>query len=858
MKTTFLVNGERFTVDVAPDMPLLWVLRDVLGLTGTKFGCGRGHCGACTVLLAGKARPSCTVKAEAAAGKEILTIEGIPWDHPVKQAWVEAQVPQCGWCQPGQILQAVALLRETPDPGEAEIARAMRKNLCRCATYARIRAAVREAARRMPSNPGPGGSQALLKDHPSDAGGPGEGQSFPLNPFVRVSETGSVTVVAKHLESGQGVYTGLATLLTEELDADWRRVRVVSAPADERVYNNLLFGPIQATGGSTSIANSYEQYRRAGASARAMFVAAAAAAWRVPTGEITVKNGIVSHPGSGRQATFGALVRRAAAAKPPTEVRLKDPEAFTRIGRQDVRLDIVSKVQGTARFAMDTRLPGMLRAVVARPPRFGGRVAAVDAGAAKSVPGVVEVVEIPSGVAVVAETTWAALQGREALAVTWDEGRAETRGTPDLVREYRDLLETPGQTARAAGDADAALAGAAKTLEATFLFPYLAHAPMEPLNCVVRLSEDGCEIWAGDQFQTVDQANAAAAAGLDPRKVKIHTLFAGGSFGRRANPPSDYIVEAVHTARALGGRAPIHLVWTREDDLKGGFYRPMFAHRVRAGLDDRGHPVAWHHRLVGQSIAADTLFEGAMITDGIDAASVEGIVDMPYAISNLTVELHSPRVGVPVLWWRSVGHSHTAFAVEVFLDELAAEAGRDPLEFRRDLLAGRPRHLAVLDLAAREAGWGTPLPAGRGRGIALHRSFGTFVAQVAEVSVAEEGAFRVDRLVCAVDCGRAVNPDIIRSQMEGGMGFGLSAAWEEAITLDAGRVAQGNFDTYRLLRFDRMPEVEVHIVPSDEAPTGVGEPGVPPVAPAVANALFAATGRRFRGLPLVASEKSGL
>ena len=404
------------------------------------------------------------------------------------------------------------------------------------------------------------------------------------------------------------------------------------------------------------------------------------------------------------------------------------------------------------------------------------------------------------------------------------------------------------------GDAAAALAGAAKTLEATFLFPYLAHAPMEPLNCVVRLSEDGCDIWAGDQFQTVDQANAAAAAGLEPRQVRIQTLFAGGSFGRRANPPSDYIVEGVHVAKALGGRAPIHLVWTREDDLKGGFYRPMFAHRIRAGLDGRGDPTAWHHRLVGQSIAAGTLFEGAMVTDGIDAASVEGVTDMPYAIPNLAVELHSPEVGVPVLWWRSVGHSHTAFAVEVFLDELAAEAGRDPVDFRRALLSARPRHLAVLELAAREAGWGSPLPPGRGRGIALHQSFGTFVAQVAEVSASDDGAFRVERLVCAVDCGRAVNPDIVRSQMEGGMGFGLSAAWEEAVTLDAGRVLQDNFDTYRLLRFDRMPEVAVHIVPSDEAPTGVGEPGVPPVAPAVANALFAATGRRFRGLPLVEAQ----
>jgi isoquinoline 1-oxidoreductase beta subunit len=850
MKLTFLVNGERSTVDVAPDMPLLWVLRDILGLTGTKFGCGRGHCWGCTVLLAGKARPSCIVKAEAAAGKEIITIEGIPWDHPVKQAWVEAQVPQCGWCQPGQILQAVSLLRETPEPDDAAIRGAMRKNLCRCATYPRIRSAVRHAAHEAgPENevqPRPAGP--VLKKNPMDAGAGGE--TFAFNPFVRISTSGVVTVIAKHLESGQGIYTGLATLLAEELDADWRRVRVESAPADETRYNNLLFGPIQATGGSTSIANSYEQYRRAGAAARAMFVAAAAKAWRIPAGEIEVNKGIVSHPKSGRQATFGALVRRAAGMKPPAKVQLKDPGAFRLIGRQDVRLDIVSKVQGTARFAMDVRLPGMLTAVVARPPVFGGRVASFSAQKALAVSGVSAVVEIPSGVAVVADDTWAAIQGRESLEIQWDEGEAETRGTPELLGEYQALLDTPGASARNVGDAAAAISGAVDILEATFSFPYLAHAPMEPLNCVVRLSDDGCEIWAGDQFQTVDQANAAAAAGCDPRQVRIHTLYAGGSFGRRANPPSDYIVEGVHVAKGIDGRAPVHLVWTREDDLRGGFYRPMFVHRVRAGLDDRGRPVTWHHRIVGQSLAADTPFEGAMVTDGIDAASVEGVVDMPYDIPNLAVELHSPAVGVPVLWWRSVGHSHTAFVVEAFIDELAAAAGQDPVAFRRALLAGRPRHLGVLDLAALKAGWGAPLPSGWGRGIAVHQSFDTFVAQVAEVSVSDDGAFRVERVVCAVDCGRAVNPGIIRAQMEGGIGFGLSAAWEEAVTLDGGRVQQSNFDTYRLLRFDRMPAVEVHIVPSDEAPTGVGEPCVPPVAPAVANALFAATGRRFRQLPL--------
>jgi isoquinoline 1-oxidoreductase beta subunit len=395
------------------------------------------------------------------------------------------------------------------------------------------------------------------------------------------------------------------------------------------------------------------------------------------------------------------------------------------------------------------------------------------------------------------------------------------------------------------------MADSTKTIEATFEFPYLAHTPLEPLNCVVRLSENGCEIWAGDQFQTIDQANAAAAAGFDPRQVQIHSLFAGGSFGRRANPPSDYIVEGVHVARAIGGRAPIHLVWTREDDIKGGRYRPMFVHRLRAGLDGKGNLVAWHHRIVGQSIIADTPFEGAMVKDGIDSASVEGAADIPYAIPNITVELHTPRVGVPVLWWRSVGHTHTAFAVEAFFDELAAAVGRDSVEWRRSLLANHPRHRGVLDLAAEKAGWGSPLPPGHGRGVAVHESFDTFVAQVAEVSTAEDGSVQVDRVVCAVDCGTVVNPEIVRTQMEGGIGFGLSAVLQEAVTLDSGRVQQSNFNTYSLLRFNQMPEVEVHILPSAEKPTGVGEPGVPPLGPAVANAVFAATCRPIRRLPLI-------
>lgn len=847
--TTITVNGRPFEVDIDPDMPLLWVLRDVLGITGPKFGCATGMCWGCTVLVAGKARPSCTMKAGAAEGLDITTIEGIPLDHPVKRAWIEEQVPQCGYCQPGQILHAVSLLSENPDPVDEDIDRAMQRNLCRCGTYSRIKAAVKRAAHEL-RRIGTAGTAAGTRPPGLPVESGDEGYIF--NPFVRIDSDGIVTIIAKHFEAGQGAYTGLVTLVAEELDAHWSQVRLESAPADAALYNNLFFGPIQATGGSTAMANSYEQYRRAGASARAMLVQAAATAWGVPAEEIDVKKGVVKHRASWRRAAFGQLARRAAAMTPPEEVRLKDPRLFELIGIQDGRVDVEAKVHGSTRYAMDMRLPGMRTAMIARPPRFGGRLKSFDAARALSVPGVTDVVETPEGVAVVGTDSWAARRGRDALEPEWDDSAAETRGTAELLEEYHALLENPGQPVRVEGDVDRALAAAARTIEATFEFPYLNHAPLEPLNCVVQLSRERCDIWAGDQFQTVDQANAAAAAGLRPEQVWIHTMFAGGSFGRRANPVSDYIVEGVHVAKALGGRTPIHLVWSREDDIRHGRYRPMYVHRVRGGIDERGDPIAWHHRLVGQSILANTPFEGAMIQNGIDATSVEGVADMPYAVPNLAVELHTTHVGVPVLWWRSVGHTHTAFAVQVFLDELAHAAGRDPVEFRRALLQNHPRHLGVLELAARKAGWGSPPGPGRGRGVAVHKSFGTYVAQVAEISVREDGTFRVERVVCAVDCGTPINPGIIRAQMEGGIAFGLSAALEEAVTLDSGRVRESNFNTYKPLRFDRMPKVEVHIVPSKAPPTGVGEPGVPPIAPAVANAVFAATGKRFRRLPMIA------
>jgi isoquinoline 1-oxidoreductase subunit beta len=670
------------------------------------------------------------------------------------------------------------------------------------------------------------------------------------NAFVRIAPDNSVTVIAKHIEFGQGTYTGLATILAEELDADWSQVRVVSAPADAARYNNLLFGAVQGTGGSTAVANSWEQLRQAGAMARAMLVAAAAQEWGVPAAEITAERGVLSHARTGRRATFGDLALRAAALPPPADVTLKDAKDFRLIGRRLPRQDSRSKTDGSAQYTLDVDLPDMLTAVIARPPRFGAEVRSFDASAALQVKGVTDVVPVPAGVAVLARSFWAARQGREALTVDWDESGAERRGSDELFAAYRVLARQPGARTRWDGDPEAAIAGAARVLEAVYEFPYLAHAPMEPLDCVVRLIPDGCEVWAGSQLQTVDQQVVAAVVGLPPEKVQVHTLLAGGSFGRRATPNGDVAGEAASIAKAIGGRQPVKLVWTREDDLTGGRYRPLYVHRLRAGLDPAGRLVGWEHRIVGQSILKGTLFESRQVKNGIDPTSVEGAANLPYDIPSIGVELHTTEVGVPVLWWRSVGSTHTAFSTETFLDELAHAAGRDPVDFRRTLLTHHPRHLGVLELAAQKAGWDVPLPRGRARGIAVHESFNSVVAQVAEVSLGHDGVPKVERVVCAVDCGVAVNPDVIRAQMEGGIGYGLAAALWSEITLVQGRVQQSNFDTYRPLRIEEMPQVEVYIVPSTTPPTGVGEPGVPPIAPAVANALFHLTGQRVRRLPL--------
>jgi isoquinoline 1-oxidoreductase beta subunit len=680
---------------------------------------------------------------------------------------------------------------------------------------------------------------------------PAAGAPFAPNAFVRIGADNSVTVIAKHVELGQGAYTGIATVLAEELDADWSLVRVESAPADAKRYANLVFGTLQGTGGSSAMANSWAQLREAGGKARAMLLSAAAAAWHVPVAELTAQKSVVYHAASKRQASFGSLVAKASALAVPETVALKDPKDFKLIGQQLPRVDVAAKVDGSAQFTLDFTLPGMLVALLKRPPLFGATVSSFDATAASAIPGVVKVLQVPGGIVVVAKNFWAAKQGRDALRVQWDDTHAEKRSSAALMDEYRQLADKPALTARKQGDSAQAIGNAAHKLSASFEFPYLAHAPMEPLDAVVKLTASSCEIWAGDQFQTVDQMNAAKTAGLNPQQVSIHTLFAGGSFGRRANLSSDYIVEAVSIAKAYGADGtPIKLQWTREDDLHGGLYRPMYFHKLEAGLSDKGELTGWRHVIVGQSIMADTMFAPIMIKDGIDSTSVEGAATIAYDIPNITVELSTTKNGVPVLWWRVVGSSHTAFAVEAFIDEVAHAAGADPFTFRRKLLEHEPRMKAVLELAAEKAGWGSgPLPKGKGRGIAVAQAFSTYVAQVAEVSVDESGHVKVDRVVCAVDCGTPINPDIIAAQMEGGIGFALGAVLYGAITLKDGRIEQDNFNSYRVLRMNEMPKVEVHIVPSTLPPTGVGEPGVAPLGPAVANAIFAATGQRIHVLP---------
>lgn len=664
---------------------------------------------------------------------------------------------------------------------------------------------------------------------------------FAPNAWIRIDADGWVTIVNSQSEMGQGTLTSMAMIVADELEADWSKVRVEQAPVDPR-YGNPGFGGQQFTAGSFSIRGLLTTWRRAGAAAREMLIAAAAKEWGVPASEVYAEQGKVIHRPTGRVVTYGALADKAGQLPVPQNPTLKTRDQFKLIGKKMARLDTPDKVTGRAIYGIDVTVPGMLVASVERCPVFGGKVASFDATKARGVKGVRQVVQISSGVAVVADRYWAAQRGREALSIRWDEGPTAQASSPDISKAYATLAQQPGPVARREGNVAKGLGEATRRLEAVYELPFQAHATMEPQNCTAHVRPDGCDVWAPTQNQSGTQQTAMRMTGLPREKVRVHITMLGGGFGRRGE--TDYVADAVEVSKAVG--VPVKVIWTREDDIRHDFYRPATYNLLRGGLDAQGMPVAWHHRIVGPGI----LHQRGLPPDQIDRTMVEGAANMPYDIRNLQVEHTSKDFGIPVGFWRSVGASHNAFVVESFIDELAHAAGTDPFEYRRALLGKSARHKGVLGLAAQKAGWGTPLPAGRRRGIAVAFSYGSWAAEVAEVSVTPAGEVRVHRIVCAIDCGLAVNPDQIGAQMEGAIVWALSATLRGQITIANGRVQQSNFHDFPLLRINEMPAVEVHIMPSDQPPGGVGEPGVPPLAPAVANAVFAATAKRIRRLPI--------
>ncbi|MFG6080262.1 molybdopterin cofactor-binding domain-containing protein [Paracoccus litorisediminis] len=670
---------------------------------------------------------------------------------------------------------------------------------------------------------------------------------FAPNAFIRIGTDDLVTVMSKHLEMGQGPYTGLATLVAEELDADWAQMRAEGAPADDKLYANLAFGA-QGTGGSTAIANSFMQMRKAGAAARAMLVAAAAQEWGVPAAEITVKAGVVAHPGSGKTSGFGALSAAAASQPVPEDPPVKAPADFVLIGKDRPKLDTKAKTDGSAQFALDVYRDGMLTVVVAHPPKFGATVASFDDKDALAVKGVQMVRQIPSGVAVYATNTYAALKGRDALQVNWDESKAETRGSAELFEAFTKAAQAGGTTVEEQGDL-AAFTGAAKTLEAEYHFPYLAHAPMEPLDAVIEVKGGKAELWYGCQFPAFDRPTVAATLGVPVEDVQINVLLAGGSFGRRAQGSAHLAAEAAAVAKAAGADGTFKLLWTREDDIRGGYYRPLTVHRFRAGLDDAGKIIAWENIVANQSIMMGTPME-PMLQGGPDSTSFEGSTGLPYILGAKRIGWARMESPVSVLWWRSVGHTHTAYAVETFLDQVLEAAGKDPVAGRLELLPPEAtRERGVIEKVAEISGWTGRTRDGKGYGVAYTKSFGTYVAQVAEVQDMG-GVPRVTKVWCAVDCGIAVNPNVIRAQIEGGIGYALGTALHNHISLaPGGEVEQSNFHDYPMLRISEMPAVEVAIIASEADPTGIGEPGVPPLGPAMANAWRALTGRAQNVLP---------
>ncbi len=816
------INGQRIELPAeAADQPLLWALRGRLDLKGAKFGCGHGGCGACTVQIDGQAVTACNHTVKDAVGKDITTIEGIAAqpENPVIRAWLAEQVPQCGYCQPGMIVAADALLHHVPKPSDAEIDAAMSHVLCRCGTYPRVRRAIHRAADRNWAD-APFPNETLQKRR-----GPLPLDTIAFNPWIKIARDGTVIVVMGQSEMGQGVSTALPMLIAEELDVPLARVRVVAGPAD-RVYDNPLIH-MQMTVGSLSMKTNWDRLRRAGAEVRERLITAAAWVWQVPVDQCRAENGHVIHVPTGKSVDYGAIAEQAAALAAPKNPALKDFKAFKLLGRPTARLDIPDHVAGRTVFGTDVTLPGMLAATVLMAPTLDAKPARIDATKAKALPGVRDVIEIASGVVVLADDFDAAMRGREALQVTWSGG-LKGLSSELISSRFRQAAARDGDPIKNVGNAARVLETAAMALDAEYETPYLAHAPIEPMNCTARLSDGHCEIWVPTQGQTLAQQAAAKAAGVPLAQVEVHSTFLGGGFGRRSVP--DVVTQAVEIAKIAG--KPIQLLWTRAEDMHHDRFRPANLAVIRGALDASGKVVAWFHRVVGPELAGEGL-------------------DVAYDFANLHTEHVLDDPGVPTGYWRSVGSSQNAFGVECFMDELAHEAGADPIAFRLRHLGNAPRHRRVLELAAEKAGWTSPPPSGRARGVALYYAHGGWAAQIAEVSVTAEHKIKVHRIVCAVDCGFVVNPDTVTAQIEGGIVFGLTAALKSVITIEDGQVHQSGFRDYPLITMAETPAIEVFIVPSREPPSGAGECGVPPVAPAIANAVFALTGKRLRRLPLL-------
>ncbi|MGD8572364.1 MAG: molybdopterin-dependent oxidoreductase [Gammaproteobacteria bacterium] len=816
------INGQEQSFDGDPETPLLWVLRDDLNLTGTKFGCGVGICGICTVLLDGEANHACMVPVKRAAGHDIATIEGLTANnHALIHAWIEQQVPQCGYCQPGQVMAAAGLLNQHADPTEDQVNQAMNNVMCRCGTYQRIRCAIHRVTKlanqplpelQIPPVPGAGiGSQDVE-------------QGVILDKWIQVNADNTVTITINHSEMGQGALTGLVMLVAEELDIELSQVRTRFAPA-ATPYRNPLFDE-QTTGGSTSIRGEWKPLRLAGARARQRLMKAAASRWGVSVDECRTSKGFVHHVATQRRIDYGELAPEAAKIRAKDAVPLKQPDEFQLLGRPQPRLEIPAMVTGNTIYGADVNVPGMMYASIERQPCADAALQSVDASQAKAVEGVIDVVTIHSGVAVLARSNWAAIQGRHQLEVKWQQPDLPDANNETYHAQLKDAVVHRGDVVNKQGNAARALQDSEDILERNYDTSFLAHATLEPMNCTAHITEGRCKVWVGTQSQEGARDMAARVSGVSKNHVDIYSLFLGGGFGRRLE--ADVVADAVALAKQTG--KPVQVLWSRADDVQHDFYRPAHVTALKASLNAEGRPDAWWQRSAGSAMALD-------------------MMNIPYKIPNFTEEQVILEPPLPVGAWRSVAAGQCAFVSESFIDELADAAGKDPLEYRFQLLDHEPRAQTVLRAAADKAGWGKSLPGGYGQGIALYFSFGSWVAQIAEVSV-DENKLCIHRIVSVVDCGQVVNPAGVHAQIEGGIAMGLSAALIERVLFNNGKVTQSNLEDYPILKFTQLPTIESHIITSQEPPGGVGEPGLPPAAPAVANAIFAATGKRLRSLPM--------